>query len=173
MAKLSRLAALSACILLIACTAHEPPNTSPDYNIAPMDLSTPEGTAHAMMMAMYRGDAGMVDAVFMEGAALRRIKADGSVQPDGLKRWRNWVGTLEPGQAHEEIFGLKVNQFENLATIWAPFVITFNGEIAGCGVNQLSMARNEGEWRVVSAMDTPAPKESCATFKESYLSGNG
>jgi hypothetical protein len=124
-----------------------------------------------MMMAMYRGDAGIVDKVFIEGAALRRVKADGAVETDGLKRWRDWVGTLEVGQAHEEISGLEVQRFGTLAAVWAPFVITYEGKIVGCGVNHLSMAYADAQWRVVSGMDTPAPKDSCAQFKEEYLSG--
>ena len=46
---------------LTACAPSEAPYKVPDYDKAPMDLSTPQGTAYAMMMAMYRGDAQMVD----------------------------------------------------------------------------------------------------------------
>jgi len=176
MARLSRLITGLAFGTLTACAADTPSiavtDPSPDYATAPLDLSTPEAAAYSMMIAMYRGDAGMVDNIFLEGATLRRVKADGSVEHDGLQRWRDWVSTLETGQAYEEIFGLKTQQFENLATVWAPFVITFKGEIAGCGVNQLSMVRTQGDWRVVSGMDTQAPKESCPAFKETYLAGN-
>jgi len=155
----------------MACSNDTIADTPPDYAAAPIDLSTPQGTAYAMMMAMYRGDAELIDKIFLEDAKLRRVKADGSVEPDGLKRWRDWVGTLEIGQAHEDIFGLKVEEFGNLATVWAPFTITFNGEMAGCGVNQLTMAKDADQWRIVSGIDTAAPKESCATFKDNYLAG--
>jgi len=176
MALFSRLACLLAFSGLTACTAANPQMSAPeypvpDYTAAAMDLSTPAGTAYSMMIAMYRGDAGMIDKVFHESGRLSRVKADGTVEPDGLKLWRDWVGTLEVGQAHEEIFGLRVETFENLATVWAPFVISFDGKIVGCGVNQLSMALTDGDWRIVSGMDTPAPKESCSTFKEDYLAG--
>jgi len=70
------------------------------------------------------------------------------------------------------MFALEVQEFGKLATVWAPFVIRFDGKIVGCGVNQLSMAKDGEEWRVSSGMDTPAPKESCETFKESYLAKN-
>ena len=173
MAKLLPLITFLTLGSLVACAVDRPQIVAPDYAVAPLDLSTPESTAHAMMMAMYRGDADMVDKVFLEDAALRRVKVDGSVLPDGLKRWRDWVGTLDVGQAHEEIFTLEVEQFGNLATVWAPFVIRFDGEIAGCGVNQLSMALRDGQWRIVSAMDVQAPKDSCATFKENYVAERG
>jgi len=56
-----------------------------------------------MMMAMYRGDAAMVDAVFTEDGTLQRVKPDGTVTENALPRWRDWVSTLEIGQAHEEM----------------------------------------------------------------------
>lgn len=170
----SRLAVILGIASLSACTADSPQVTmpnypAPDYATAPMDLSTPQGTAYSMMMAMYRGDAQMVDKVFSENGRLSRVKADGTVEPDGLKRWRDWVGTLKTGQAHEEIFGLEVQEFGNLATVWAPFVIRFDGKLVGCGVNQLSMAKDGKSWRIISGMDTPAPSENCETFKEQYI----
>jgi len=159
-------------VMLTACspeTTKTPKFIAPDYETAPIDLSTPQGTAYAMMIGMYRGDASIIDQAFVEGGRLSRVKADSTVELDGFKRWRDWVGTLKTGQAHEEIFGLKVEEFGNLATVWAPFTIAFDGKIVGCGVNQLSMAKQDGKWRIVSGMDTPAPKEACETFKDSYL----
>ena len=67
---------------------------SPDYASAPLDLSTPENTAYSMMIAMYRGEIEIVDAVFAEGGNLLRMKPDGTVSENGLPRWREWVGTL-------------------------------------------------------------------------------
>lgn len=159
-----------AVIWLSACSASTP-KISPalDYATAPLDLSTPENTAHSMMMAMYRGDAAMVDAVFAEGGTLRRVKSDGTVTKDALPRWRNWVSTLEVGQAHEEIFALKIQQFDTLATVWAPFIIHVDGALVGCGVNHLAMTRDGENWRVTVGMDVQAPKESCENYKATVL----
>lgn len=173
-----RLIPLIAISTLGACspsspTQHDARYLSPDYTNAPKDLSTPQSTAYSMMIAMYHGDADMVDTIFHETGRLIRVKADGSVEPDGLKRWRDWVGTLETGQAYEDIFGLEVQEFGNLATVWAPFVIRFDGKLVGCGVNQLSMVKQNNEWRISFGIDTPAPKESCETFKGDYLARHG
>lgn len=168
--------------LLVSCAPDAPKQTAhfsaktitmpaPDYANAPLDLSTPEAAAYAMMIAMYQGEAARIDQIFLSGAALKRVNIDGKVMGNGLERWRDWVSTLELGQAYEEIFAVEVQEFGNLASVWAPFIITFNGEIAGCGINQLSMARNDGSWRVVSGMDIPAPKDSCDSFKADYLAG--
>ena len=96
-----RIPALIMSLALAACTSvAEPVDTAPDMT-APIDLSTPEATAYSMMRAMFQGDAEMVDQVFLEGASLRRVTGEGEVRPDGLKRWRDWVGTLEEGYAND------------------------------------------------------------------------
>jgi len=167
---------LSLLGVLIGCSA---PTLSkqtelkpPDYATTNIDMTTPEGTAYAMMMAMYRGDADLVNRVFLDDGDLTRVRADGTVKYGGRKGWQDWVGTLKTGQANEELFALKVEQFGNLATVWAPFVISFDHKIVGCGVNQLSMAKSNGEWRVAAGMDVQAPKDDCPDFKANYLARN-
>ena len=66
-------------------------DAAPDM-LAPIDLSSPEATAYSMMRAMYQGAASMVDQVFADGATLRRVTDAGDLRPDGLRRWRDWVG---------------------------------------------------------------------------------
>lgn len=87
-----------ACVLLLGCSAPTAlPNIAPNYMDAPLDLSTPQNTAYSMMMAMYRGDTAMVDAVFAPDGALLRLRSDRTISRDALPRWREWVGTLEVG----------------------------------------------------------------------------
>ncbi|MEL6724891.1 MAG: hypothetical protein AAFP24_07735, partial [Pseudomonadota bacterium] len=88
--------------------------------IAPIDLSTPEGAVYSMMRAMYQGDTDMVDQVFHETAILRRVTWDAELRPDGLERWRDWVGGLDVGEAHEILFNVTSEQHGPLATVWAP-----------------------------------------------------
>ncbi|NQY13558.1 MAG: hypothetical protein HRT81_06850 [Henriciella sp.] len=137
--------------------------------MAPLDLSTPQATAYSMMRAMYQGEAEMVDQVFAPEAQLRRVTNMGELRPDGLQRWRDWVDTLTVGDAHEELFGVTSETYGHLAMVWAPFTIVYQSEMVGCGINQLSMAKISGEWRVVFGMDTNAPEGSCDTFKADYL----
>ncbi|MEP3653687.1 MAG: hypothetical protein ABJO36_02220 [Litorimonas sp.] len=165
-----------ALTLLSACSADplEPAIktvATPDYDTAPLDLSTPENTAYSMMIAMYRGDAEMVDAIFAEGGTLLRLNSEGEITRDGLPRWREWVGTLEVGYAHEELFEIKVEKYGKLSSVWAPFVIDVDGKRVGCGVNHFTMAEMPEGWRIVSGMDVQAPKEDCSGFRDSYRGG--
>ena len=170
MMKTGLLMALSLAIFLAeACADPETPHAD---MLAPIDLSTPEAAVYSMMRAMFQGDAEMVDQIFIEGAQLRRVTAEGQLRPDGLKRWRDWVGTLEPGDAHEELFAVTSQQRGPLATVWAPFIITFQGELVGCGVNQLTLAKSDDQWRVVFGMDTGEPAGTCEGFKARYLAAS-
>lgn len=137
--------------------------------LAPVDLSTPEATVYSMMRAMYQGDANMVDQIFLESALLRRVTAEGEIRPDGLQRWRSWVGTLEVGAAHERLYNVRSEHYGKLATVWAPFTIQVNGELAGCGVNTMTLTEDDGAWRVIYGMDTNAPKGTCETFEAGHL----
>jgi hypothetical protein len=172
-----KVATCALALALPACApsaqdAFTPPDYAPpNYATAPLDLSTPEATAYSMMIAMYRGDADMVDQVFAPDGVLRRLRPTGEIEADGLPKWRAWVDTLEVGQANETLFNLKVEQYDRLATVWAPFVIDYNGETVGCGVNQFTMAKMEtatGDegWRIVSGIDVQADKGECAGFGE-------
>jgi len=154
--------------LCVPAASGEADTLHPDM-MQPLDLSTPQATTHSMMRAMYQSDADMIDQIFIEDAQLRRVTADGEIRPDGLQRWRDWVGTLETGDAYEELFAVNSEQLGPLATVWAPFLITYQGELVGCGVNQLTLANTEGDWRVVFAMDTSEPKATCGDFKTRYL----
>lgn len=165
-------AIVTLCTFLAACAHAATPDgfTPPDYATAQIDLSTPQASAYSMMMAMYQGSTVMVDQVFAPDATLNRLRASGEVEKDGLTPWRDWVGTLEVGQANEELFNLKVEQFDRLATVWAPFVIRYEGEIVGCGVNQFVMVdygeeADASEWRILSGIDVQASRETCAGFK--------
>ena len=160
---------ISLAIVGLAGCAHAETTMPADPMTAPLNLSTPEATVFSMMRAMYQGDAGMVDQIFVTDAELRRVTHEGDLQPDGLVRWRDWVSTLEIGEAHEELFAVTTEQRGPLATVWAPFVITYQSELVGCGVNTLTLARQDQDWRVVFAMDTSEPAETCAGFKSRYL----
>lgn len=132
-----------------------------------IDLSTPEKTAHAMMEAMTRGDAASLQKIFVDNAQLRRINEDKTVSPNEFRKWKAWVGDQTPGDVVEDIFDIKVLSYGDLASVWAPFIVSYQGSIVGCGVNQLSMVHIGNVWKIVSGIDIQA-KANCHTFKETY-----
>ena len=176
--RLHLLASTVASLLLTACAHSTPsnPTSTPaapapfDYATATLDPSTPEATARSLMTAMYQADPNMADAVFVPDAELRRLSATGEIRSGALPAWRDWLATLTPGQAREDLFDIKVEQSRRLATVRAPFTIAIDGDLRGCGVNAFTMV-NMGEedaleWRIVTGMDVQA--EGCEGFRESF-----
>ena len=164
---LAALAALSLASHASAEPAYQPPRLD-----APLDLSTPEDAVRSLFRAMYLGDAELVDRIFLEDGQLRRVTNTGEIRPDGLPRWRGWVSEQAAGDAVEEIFDVETQAFGNLATVWAPFIVAYKGNIVGCGVNTFTLAKIDGDWRIVFGMDTAAPEGTeCETFKETYREG--
>ncbi len=169
----TRLLALLAIVLLAAPASFAQAEKEAAYVPAglddPLNLSTPEETVRSMFRAMYLGDATLVDKVFLPDAQLRRVTNTGEIRPDGLQAWRDWVGAQSPGDAVEEIFEIEVQATGRLASVWAPFVVTYKGAVVGCGVNEFVLAKAEGDWRIVFAMDNAAPEGTdCTTFKTDY-----
>ncbi|MFC4348121.1 nuclear transport factor 2 family protein [Kordiimonas lipolytica] len=114
---------------------------------------------------MRAGDGDAIRAMVLPGAKLDRLKKDGTIHQGTFEKWAAWVDTLEPGQADEQVFGVKILQAsDDLATVWAPFQVSFDGEMVGCGVNQFTMARSEGGWKILYGIDQPTG-EDCTKFR--------
>jgi len=115
--------------------------------------------------AMRAGDGDGIRALVLPDARLDRLKKDGSLHQGTFEKWAAWVDTLSPGQADEQVFGVRVLQAsDDLATVWAPFQVSFDGEMVGCGFNQFTMAREASGWRILYGIDQPTGEE-CTIFR--------
>ncbi|MEM6413075.1 MAG: hypothetical protein AAF720_00260 [Pseudomonadota bacterium] len=134
-----------------------------------VDLSTPEAAVRSLLSAFYLSDPSITERVLLEDASFHRVKVDGEVKTIDLNEWRDWIGKQNKGDIVEEIFDVKVSEFVNLASVWAPFIISRKGEIFYCGVNQFTVVKTNGEWRIINFVDADTNEETdCATFKETH-----
>lgn len=116
---------------------------------------TPEGTINDLFDAMRAGDGAAIRALWVnEDAKLARITPEGEYRNNGYTRWADWVDQQEQGDADERIFNVQVDEFGNLATVWAPFKIWYKGDLVGCGVNHFTLIKQEGDWRIAHGIDT-------------------
>lgn len=128
---------------------------------------TPRATVDAIFDAMRAGDGDAIRALVSEDAHFGRVIADGSFQLGAVDNWVETINTLGEGVLDEQIFSVTVHEFGDLANIWAPFTISRNGGLIGCGVNQFTLARTQKMWRVIHLADTQDTGD-CATFKARY-----
>lgn len=132
--------------------------------------STPEETVNVLFDAMRAGNGDAIRQIVLPEARLGRLQADGTIRDGTFEGWINRVDSFNEGDADEQIFGVKtLSMSPELATVWAPFTIRFKGELAGCGVNQFTLAKTVDGWRIVYGIDMPA-QEDCETYPDRFKS---
>lgn len=138
---------------------------------APTQAET-EAEAKAVVVelfnAMRAGDGAALKALVVDDARLDRLQPDGTLRQGPFDRWINWVDQQEQGDADEQIFGVEVlSMSPELATVWAPFTVTYKGDLVGCGVNQFTLGKTADGWRVLYGIDMPS-QEDCTTFPDQF-----
>lgn len=129
--------------------------------------SSPLDTIDALFEAMRAGDGEAVLDLVAEGAPLMRVEAEGNVRDSSFEDWANWVDVQNEGDADEQIFAVQAHEHGDLASVWAPFILHYKGELVGCGVNQFTLARGKETWTIIHGIDTQDDGD-CSTFKARY-----
>ena len=127
---------------------------------------TPVDAVNKLFAGMLAGDGAAIAALVEEDARLDRLRSDGTLQLGKFTDWINWVDQQEAGAANEQIFSVKtLSASPELATVWAPFVLHYKGELVGCGVNQFTLAKSNAGWRILYGIDMPY-KGDCTEFRD-------
>jgi len=130
--------------------------------------STPEGVVDELFDAMRAGNGDALRVLVVADARLDRLQPDGSLRQGTFERWINWVDEQNKGDADEQIFGVQtLSKSAELATVWAPFTITYKGELVGCGVNQFTLGKTVDGWRVLYGIDMPS-EQDCAAYPDQF-----
>ncbi|PCI32729.1 MAG: hypothetical protein COB54_06435 [Alphaproteobacteria bacterium] len=107
--------------------------------------------------AMRAGNGAAMSDLILPNAPLDRITPGKAIHHGKVSDWIDWVDSLNPGQADEQIFDVKINVEGPLAAAWAPFTIALDGELKSCGVNQFTLVKTDGSWKVAYLIDTHTP----------------
>ena len=75
---------------------------------------------------------------------------------DHLGRWASGTSATDEAMHYETIL-----ISGDMAQVWGPYRFTVNGETTHCGVNSLSLARRNGEWKVGNTSFTMVPPDQC------------
>lgn len=109
--------------------------------------------------AMRAGDDETLRTLLLPDTKLDRIAPDEPVSRGDASGWIEWVSTLSPGQADEQIFDVELHVEGPLAVAWAPFTIAINGKPTSCGVNQFTLVKHTDGWKVANLIDTHTPEK--------------
>ncbi|MBL4603991.1 MAG: nuclear transport factor 2 family protein [Emcibacteraceae bacterium] len=129
------------------------------HGATPEEIAEVRAVLDQVFDAMRAGDDEALKSLLLPDTALDRISPDKPVVRDDASGWIEWVGSLKPGQADEQIFDVEIHVEGPLAVAWAPFTIAIDGELKSCGVNQFTLVKHPEGWRVAYLIDTHTPEK--------------
>jgi len=106
----------------------------------------------ALFAAFESGDA---------AAVLRQVYPDGRVttssrRADGTtalrqQSWTQFAARVTPDRAFQErIANPVVHIDQDIALVWAPFVVRIAGKVSNCGIDHFDLVRESGTWKVMN-----------------------
>ena len=106
----------------------------------------------ALFAAFEAGDA---------AAMLRQVHPDGRVTASGPRAdggttlrqqtWLQFADRVRPDRAFtERIADPVIDIDDDIAMVWAPFVVRVGGKVSNCGIDHFDLVRESGRWKVMN-----------------------
>jgi hypothetical protein len=155
--------ALAFAVSLVASPVLVTVATAQTTPVRPMPKGTglppPEGgdaavmaPLNALFAAMASGDA---------AALLKQVYPDGRVTAVGVLRggapsprllsWTQFSERIKPDTAFQEsISDPAIEIDDDVAMVWAPFIVRVGGKVASCGYDHFDLIREGGTWKVMN-----------------------
>lgn len=109
--------------------------------------------------AMAAKDAQALGAAFLPEARLVSILPDGRVTETAATEWKARISG-SPDALLERMWSPEVRIDGSLATVWAPYDFHRSGKFSHCGIDQVTLVRQDGAWKVASLAYT-VQREGC------------
>ncbi|HEX8300433.1 nuclear transport factor 2 family protein [Sphingomonas sp.] len=102
---------------------------------------------NALFAALEAGDAAaMLRVVYPDG---RVTASDGSTVRQ--HSFTQFAERVRPESAFQErIWDPAIDVDDNIAMVWAPFVVRVGGKVANCGIDHFDLVRENGAWKVMN-----------------------
>jgi hypothetical protein len=101
---------------------------------------------------------------FHEGASLKSISKDSTgktlVKDELISDFATSVSRLPKGYADERIVFDAIKIDGDLAFVWTPYDLYFNGKFIHCGVDAFVLLKLNNQWKISSLIDTRR-KQGC------------
>lgn len=106
-----------------------------------------------LFKAMYNADSAGVVNVFAPGAVIHGLGKAG-VKPEKVEEFGSSMKRLKKGQLDERIEFEAIHIDANLAAVWTPYRLYFDGKFMHCGADSFQLIRIDGAWKIVYLIDT-------------------
>lgn len=109
-------------------------------------------------IAMKESDTVLLKTCFTEDALLQTFApvAGGKmgIVTETVSGFAKNIAALPKGMADEQVVFKTIQIDGNMAAVWAPFKLYFNGKFYSCGVNNIQLVRLNNEWKIQYILDT-------------------
>lgn len=127
------------------------------FPMTPLPAQTTEdavtAAVHRLFDGMRAGDTAMMQSVMHPEARLMRAGSD-SVDVLPFSDLITSVGNRTGDPLDEQIWDVKVNIDDPLATLWTKYVFYVGDTFSHCGVDAFQLANILGEWKIIHVTDT-------------------
>jgi hypothetical protein len=148
------------CLLVVAAALVLPASVAAQPTRKPADLPPAQ---RAEATALLASIAAVFDAFASGDAAamLRHVHPNGRVTASGTRgdgasslrqqSWTEFADRVRPDRAFKETISDPVIDIDDdIAMVWARFVVRVDGKIANCGVDHFDLVREKGTWKVMN-----------------------
>jgi hypothetical protein len=150
--RLLAVAAVLVCPCLVSAQSTAPPAPVSPRSAEGPDARAVQANIEALFAAFESGDA---------AAVLRQVYPDGRVttssrRADGTtalrqQSWAQFAVRFTPQRAFQERIANPVVQIDqDIAVVWAPFVVRVGGKVSNCGIDHFDLVRESGTWKVMN-----------------------
>jgi ketosteroid isomerase-like protein len=99
--------------------------------------------------AMAAKDVPALANAFLPGAVLVAVRDDGRAATTPADAWQAGIVKAE-GVLLERMWSPKVMIDGDMAMLWAPYDFHRAGKFSHCGVDQVTLVRQQGQWKIAS-----------------------
>ena len=117
-------------------------------------------TVQRLFDAMTAHAADAARALFVPGAPLTAVRADGTVSNSTSEQFVSHVGAAKEPWL-ERMWDPKVLVRGGLAVVWTEYDFHLNGTFSHCGVDSVTLVKTAGQWKI-SGIAYTMEKTGCA-----------
>jgi hypothetical protein len=128
--------------------------------------SADKDAVYAVIVKLFDGmrtrDTAAMRASFVPNASMQSLTPQG-VKFDSIDGWVNSIGRARAGLVLDERLANPIIQVNgDLASVWVVYWFFIGDRLSHCGVDAIHLARQAGNWRIFSIVDT-RQQEGCPT----------
>ncbi|MBR9791976.1 MAG: hypothetical protein GYB58_09550 [Gammaproteobacteria bacterium] len=111
-------------------------------------------------------DGERLAAQFTNSALLQRAEPGGNIKSNDLSQFAGFVSQTDK-HLDEKLLAVTVQQSDNLAAVWTPYVFYLDGKLSHCGVNSFQLVKTGPDWKIHNLIDN-VHGDDCEQFIKQY-----